>query len=150
MNLSTKHFGDIEYEETSIITFSHGLPGFPDTRQYILIGDNTPNDLFYWLQCLDDVDIAFALIDVYQLMPSYNPLVDPGLIEELGDLSEGQLEIYNITVIPEELKQIRVNLKAPIVINPVTQRGMQVIVSNEEYSIRHYIFEEIENACTNT
>jgi len=146
MQLSTKHFGDIDYEEDRIITFPHGLPGFPDTRRFLLLEGSTPNDLFYWLQCIDDGDLAFTLIDLYQVKPDYNPLVGPEEICELGDLSNKPLEIYNIAVIPEEIKQMRVNLKAPIVINPATMMGKQVIVSNEEYNIRHFIFDELEKA----
>lgn len=148
--LFTKHFGQIEYEEERVITFPAGLPGFPDTRQFLLLMGSTPNDLFYWLQCIDDGDLAFTLIDVYQVLPDYNPLVEQEEIQELGNLDGAPLEIYNITVIPEEIKQMRVNLRAPIVINPITRRGKQVIVSNDEYNVRHYIFEEIEKANAKT
>ena len=145
MQLSTKHFGTIEYEPDRIITFPHGLPGFPDTRNYLLIDSSTPNNLFYWLQCLDDGDLAFTLIDLYQVKPDYNPLVEPDEVAELNDLTNTTYEIYNVAVIPEEVQQMRVNLKAPIVINPVTMRGKQVIVNNEEYNVRHFIFEELGN-----
>jgi flagellar assembly factor FliW len=146
-NFLTKHFGEIEYNEDRVIIFPHGLPGFPDNHKFLLIDeDDVPNNLFLWLQCLEDADVAFTLIDIYQIMPDYNPLVEPEMIEELGDLTDIPLEIYNVAVIPEDIKQIRVNLKAPVVINPAAMRGMQVIVSNEEYSIRHYIFDEIEKS----
>jgi len=144
MKLNTKTFGEIEYDESMVLHFESGLPGFPDMHRYILLTDDDMNELFVWLQCVDDEDVAFALMDVYRVMPEYNPLVDSDAIESLGDLSDGQLEIYNIAVIPEELREIRVNLKAPIVINPVTRRGMQVVVNNDDYSIRHYIFDDLE------
>lgn len=148
MELNTKHFGTIDYEEDRVITFPVGLPGFPDANHFLLLTGSTPNDLFYWLQCIDDGDLAFTLMDVYQVMPDYNPLVEPEEIIELGDLSEGMLAIYNITVIPEEVRQMRVNLKAPIVINEATRRGKQVILNNDEYNVRHYIIEETEKMRT--
>jgi flagellar assembly factor FliW len=144
MRITTKHFGEITYEESRIVTFAEGLPGFPEARRFLLLEGNTPNDLFYWLQCVDDGDTAFTLIDLYQVKPDYNPLVDPEEIAELGDLEGQSLEIYNVAVIPEEIKLMRVNLKAPVVINPVTMKGKQVIVCNEEYNVRHMIFEELE------
>ena len=143
MLLETKHFGEIEYDGERAITFPHGIPGFPDTRKYLLMDNDESEGLFYWLQCLDDGDVAFALIDIYQLMPDYNPMVEPEEIAELGEMTDESLVIYNIAVIPEEIKDLRVNLKAPVVINTVTLRGMQVIVNNEEYSVRHYIFDEL-------
>lgn len=36
-----------------------------------------------------------------------------------------------------------VNLKAPIVINTLTKKGMQVIAENEEYEIRHSVFKDL-------
>ena len=36
-----------------------------------------------------------------------------------------------------------VNLKAPIVINTITKKGMQIIAENEEYEIRHNIFNDL-------
>jgi len=144
--LYTKHFGEIEYDDGKVITFPQGLPGFPDATRFVLFMGDVPEALFFWLQSLDDSDLAFTLIDVYQLMPDYNPLVNPDELADLGDLSGSPLEIYNIAVIPDEIQQMRVNLMAPIVINPLTRLGKQVIVSNEEYKVKHYIFDDISKA----
>jgi len=100
--------------------------------------------MFFWLQSLDNGEVAFTLMDVYKVLPTYDPQIDDYESEELGTVEENSLEIYNIVVIPEDAKQMRVNLKAPIVINSATGIGRQVICVNEDYQIRYMIFEELE------
>ena len=139
MQLNTKHFGEITFEENDILTFEEGLPGFDMERNFILLTD-APNDLFSWLQSADDGDLAFVLMDVKQLIPDYNPQIPPQALEGLQE----PLSCYNIAVVPENINDLRVNLKAPIMISKQLRKGKQVIASNEEYGIRHYIFEETE------
>ena len=147
MLLYTKHFGEIEYNPDRTITFPSGLPGFLDMRHFLLIeNEEAQEGLFYWLQSIDDGELAFVLINLYLIMPDYSPQVDPEEIAEIGPLNSMQPEIYNIAVIPEDINEMRVNLKAPIYINPLTMMGMQVVVNNDNYKIRHYIFEELQKA----
>ena len=142
MLLNAKHFGQIEYSASDIITFEEGLPGFKET-QFLLLADN-PDDLFQWLQSVEDEDLTFVLVDVKQIMPDYQPKIDQ---ETIDSLSEGDIEdsvkYLNVAVVPEEIEKMRVNLKAPIAINKHSRKGKQIIAGNEEYGIRHYIFEEI-------
>lgn len=139
MQLSTKHFGDIEYGADDIITFEEGLPGFIETK-FLLLADN-PGDLFQWLQSIEDAELAFVLVDVKQIMPDYKPDIEP---EEIESLTDGHpLHYLNIAVVPEDIKKMRVNLKAPIVINKNNRKGKQVLAGNDEYGIRHYIFEGV-------
>lgn len=138
MQLDTKHFGLINFEEDDIITFEEGLPGFAWETQFILLSDG-PSDLFFWMQSAINGDLAFVLINVKQVLSYYDPQVDSEMLEDLGT----PLSYYNIAVVPEDLSKLRVNLKAPIVINKKSRKGRQVVASNEEYGVRHYIFEEL-------
>ena len=142
--LTTHHFGEIEYDPTRIITFPHGIPGFPDSTQYLLMSENDDEDTYFWLQSIEDGNVAFTLMNVYKVLPDYDPHVDEEELAELGDVSDSPLEIYNIVVIPEYVRQMRVNLRAPIVINNNTGLGKQVICANDDYPIRYMIFEELE------
>lgn len=138
MQLDTKHFGVINFTEDDIITFEEGLPGFAWETQFVLLSDGQ-NELFFWMQSAANVDLAFVLINVKKVLPYYDPKVESEMLEDLGT----PLSYYNIAVVPEDLSKLRVNLKAPIVINKKTRKGRQVVASNEEYGVRHYIFEEL-------
>ena len=144
--IDTKHFGEVKYNENEVITFEEGIPGFGDITKFILLADS-PNDLFRWLQSTEDTEVAFVLMDVKQIKPDYNPSIEGELI---ADLQNGTpLLYYNIAVVPEDLQQMRVNLKAPIIINQAMRLGKQVITSDEEYTVRHYIFDDIQKSQQN-
>lgn len=144
MKLRTKHFGEIDYDSQLVITFDEGLPGFPDNRKFIILLENAREDTFCWLQSVDDGQLAFALINIYQVKPDYNPLVSPEEIESLGSVEGNNLMIYNVVVIPDDIKQMRANLRAPIVINTTTKKGKQVVLDNEEYQLKYRIFDDVD------
>lgn len=146
MILNTKHFGEIDIDENKIIEFREGLPGFTNLNRFVLIAE--PNDheteelkgLIYWLQSVEDPSIAFVMVNMVKYMPDYNPLIEPEQIQGLGDYDPEKFVFYNIAVIPDEIKEATVNLKAPVVINDEIKQGKQVICTNEEYTVRHYMF----------
>jgi flagellar assembly factor FliW len=141
VKFETKHFGEINYDPTRIITFPEGIPGFPESTRYLLMSENENEDLFFWLQSVDDGNVAFTLMDVYKVLPDYDPQVEEDDIAELGEISDTPLLIYNIAVIPDYVRQMRVNLRAPVVMNLNTGLGKQMICTNEDYPIRFMIFE---------
>ncbi|MCL2198992.1 MAG: flagellar assembly protein FliW [Defluviitaleaceae bacterium] len=143
---ATKHFGEITYDPERIITFNEGIPGFPESTRYLFMSENKDEDMFFYLQSLDDGDVAFTLMDVYKVLPDYDPKVEQEEIDELGPLSDSPLLIYNIVVIPDYVRHMRVNLRAPVVMNLNTGLGKQMICTNEDYPIRFMIFEELERA----
>ena len=142
--LNTHHFGEIEFDEEKVIRFPQGIPGFPFDRRFLLMSEKDDEDMFFWLQSVDNGDVAFTLMNVYGVLPYYDPQVDEEEMKELGEIEGSPLEIYNIAVIPEDVKQMRVNLKAPVVINMDAGIGRQVVCANDDYPIRYFIFEELE------
>jgi flagellar assembly factor FliW len=142
----TRHFGEISYDASKTLRFPAGIPGFPDSKTFLLMSESDDEDTFFWLQSLDEGNVAFTLMNVYKALPDYNPLVSEEELAELGGVTGTPLEIYNIAVIPEDAKEMRVNLKAPVVINVDSGMGKQVICENDDYPIRYMIFDELQSA----
>ena len=144
MRLNTKHFGEVEIEESKIIEFSEGVPGFANLNKFVLLAEpnqsNETDGMFYWLQSIDNPEVAFVMVNMVKYMPGYNPLVDADQMQGLGDYDPDKFVFYNIAVLPENIKEATVNLKAPVVINDELKKGKQVICTNEEYTVRHYMF----------
>ncbi len=146
MKLETKHFGTIEVDEGKIINFNEGLPGFPELRRFLLMtepkqGEGQSSDgVFFWLQSVDEPNVAFVLLNMLKIMPEYNPLVERTDMENLGEYDEQTFNFYNIAVLPDDIKNMTVNLKAPVVINTEKRTGKQVVCTNDEYTVRHYMF----------
>jgi flagellar assembly factor FliW len=145
-SIPTKNFGELNYDAGKVICFPEGLPGYPEDKQFVLLDMDETNDTFFWLQSIDDGDVCFPLMDVYKAIPDYAPRVEPDELSDLGGIAEGGLVIYNIAVIPGNISDTRVNLRAPVYINSDTRRAKQVICMNEEYAVRHYIMAQLRAA----
>lgn len=146
MVIETKNFGDVEVDEKNIYEFEYGLPGFEDLRKFTIITDDSGEKKapFCWLQSLEKPEISFIMMDVYNIVPDYNPLVYDDDLESIGEIEGDNLLIYNIVVIPQIVSKMSVNLKAPVVINLTTKKGRQVIVKNDDYQIKYYFYEELK------
>lgn len=147
MIINTDLFGEIVVDKTKIITFESGLPAFPDEKSFVILtNEDNKEGVFFWLQSISNNSLTFALIDPFIIMPHYKPLFKEESITDLGEHREQDIYIYNIVSVPEEISNITANLKAPIIINIKNGKGKQVIVDNEEYSIRHNIFENLKKS----
>ena len=61
MNVMTLRFGEIEIDESRIIEMPVGIIGFEDRRFVIISPDRYGQ--FFWLQSLDNPDLAFVVTD---------------------------------------------------------------------------------------
>jgi len=126
MNIRTRKFGEIEYDSDKIIFFESGLLGFEKLKEYLLI--KTDTGFFYWLNSIDEPEIAF-------------PLVGTRLLDV--DYSSGEdFEPFGIVNLNNDPLKIVVNLKAPVFINQSEKKGFQKIFDLEEYSLNYSLFRE--------
>ncbi len=139
MTIETKNFGTIEFNNDSVITFNSGLPAFENNKKFVIIAE--PDTDFYYLQSVEDGELSLVLLDLCNLMPNYDPLVSEEQLSGLGSLGNN-ISIYNVCVIKGDIQNMTVNLMAPIIINNDTNLGHQVILENEEYSVKHTLITE--------
>lgn len=143
MLLKTKHFGEIEIEEKNILRFDNGLPGFEPCKRYILLENEDQASPFRWLQCVDRPEVAFAVADPFPIVKDYDFELDDESAKRLGIEKSGDVAVYVIVVVPEDLKKTSMNLKAPLIINSRNKRGGQIILDTGKYTVRHYISDEL-------
>ena len=62
MFIDTTRFGEIEVDDTKIVTFTRGLLGFSQFKQYVLF-QTSKDSYFYWLQSIETPDLAFVVTD---------------------------------------------------------------------------------------
>jgi flagellar assembly factor FliW len=146
MELNTRNFGIIHYNEEDVIYFEEGIPGFEELHNFLIIGDESEDMPFKWLQSIDNPDIAFVVIDPRVFKPDYTFEIDEELKNFLAVEDVNHLLIFVIVVIPERIEEMTANLKAPIIINAENNRGVQIILDNDKYLIKHPILEELKNA----
>ena len=141
MIAKTKPFGEIEVDERQKLSFPYGLLGFEDLRSFVLLDATQPP--FYWLQSLEEPEIAFVLIDPRFFKPDYAPDVNPADLEEIDIASPEDQLVFAIVTIPEKQELMTANLQGPIIVNKREKLGRQSISSNSRWLVRHYILQEL-------
>ena len=147
MKAATRLFGEIEIDESKIITFEDGIIGFPDMKKFTLIFDEEKEGRpsISWLQSMDEPEIAFPVMDPLFVCETYNPSVEDELLKNLGTIKEDNLYVLVTVTVPQDIKELAVNLKAPIVINTDTRKASQIIVE-DDLPVRYRIYEILEEA----
>jgi flagellar assembly factor FliW len=141
MAIDSGKFGPLQFAENQIITFNHGVLGFCDCHHYILLyrPETAPLSV---LQCIDQPELAFLVADPSNLMNGLNLGRLNSTLQELKAESPKDLQVFvTFTIPPGRPTEATANLVSPILINPRTQLGKQVVLENQNYSHRQRILE---------
>lgn len=142
MNLHTARFGDLQIGDEEVIRIPNGVLGFPDRTRYVLV-DSGDDTLVLWLQSLEDANLAFPLLEPKIFYPTYSVRLTPMELRDLKLESVNQSVVFSILTITEDVTAMTANLKAPIVVNLKEQIARQVVLSENEYGIKHSMFKEL-------
>ena len=137
MKLQTKYFGEIEYEESEILTFPVGLFGFEEEHQFLLLPFEGGAGSLLCFQSIHTPGLAFVAMDPFSLLPGYNPVLQPQELKELGVADSQELGFYVLCVVKKPVSDSTVNLKCPVAIHPETRVARQVILETDAYEMRH-------------
>jgi flagellar assembly factor FliW len=144
MKVNTKAFGLIEVNEKQKIIFPQGLFGFEDFNDYILL--DAEHQPFYWLQSVDDQEIAFILINPFLFRPDYEVNISNEELAEIGiDTPENAL-IFTIVTIPQDGGSMTANLQGPLIINKITMNGIQAVLTDIKWKTKHDIIAELKES----
>jgi flagellar assembly factor FliW len=139
MILHTKFEEIIKINESNILHFEQGLPGFEDEKQFVLLPmEGTP---FSTLQSVTTKDLAFFTTNPFLFFKEYDfELVEP-VQEQLEIKEESDVLVQVILTIHDPLDKSTANLQAPIVINIKENLAKQVVLSDNRYRTRHELSE---------
>ena len=125
-------FGEVEYDPKNLLYFPAGLIGFPTLRKFIVMPNKKEGPLF-WIQSVDDPSFAFVLTDPTNFFLDYH--IVPNDVEKQHlhiDEMDSCFVLTVVTVPPDQ--NISLNLAAPILFSPKSNRAMQVILENAQYN----------------
>ncbi len=143
MKAKTRLFGEIDIADDKIITLEKGMIGFPELTHFSLIFDEEKKERrtrIMWLQSMDDADIAFPVMDPYSVREDYTPNVNAEIVAPLGELDADNTYVLVTVTVPRRVEDFSVNLKAPIVVNTDTLKGVQLIVE-DDYPVKYKVYE---------
>lgn len=126
MKIITHQFGEVEFTEDLIIYFAEGLFGFENLHKFLLV--KTDDELFYWLNSVEQPEIAFSLIGL-RVIDEHYPTIENN-------------EAFGIVIMSKNPADIKVNLKAPVYINQDSKSGSQKIIDSDKYPIDYNLFVE--------
>ena len=124
-------FGEVEYDENNLLNFPAGLIGFPNLHHFIVMPNKKEGPLF-WIQSVDDPDIAFILTDPTNFFLDYAVIPESSERNILHIEEEDECFVLSVVTVPPD-QQITINLSAPILYAPRTNRAIQVILENTGY-----------------
>lgn len=144
MEVNTSRFGDIKVTKEDILTFPEGLLGFNQLREFILL-DDPDDEIFAWLQSCEVAEIAFPILEPELLLQGYHVQLSRFDHETLGLDEKSKawkeaIRVFCIVTIPTDPTLMTANLKAPVVINILNRRARQVVLPDNNLSIREPIF----------
>jgi flagellar assembly factor FliW len=143
MEVRTTRFGVIDIAEDRVITFPEGLLGFSDRKQFCLLqpGDDA---CFFWLQCLEDPNLAFVVTDPTFFEQDYSVPIRP---EQMSGLKIQKLEDAQVFVIVNKIdEQLTGNFQGPLIINTLDKLGEQIILSDKRWTTRHPLMRVAEDS----
>lgn len=147
MQLHTKDYGVIDYEEKDLFHFPDGLFGFSEVQHYLPLCLNEEEDsTILLLQGVENPEVAFVVINPFSLDPDYAPNLNEEELTYLGVKDAEELSYYVTCVLQADYLDNTVNLKCPLVINPENHKGMQVILEASGYEYKHTLgsFESVQ------
>lgn len=137
MEVKTKTLGTVHVEEKQIINFVNGLYGFEEYHRFAII--EAEYQPFFWLQSLDESNLAFIIVDPFLIVNDYELDIDDNALSEIGIDSPEDVVLFAIITIPADGSAVTANLQGPIVINRKNNIALQVILSDSKWTTKHNI-----------
>ncbi len=142
MQLETSRFGLIQYDVEELIIFREGLLGFEHLKDFLLLPFEG-NPVFFWLQSIEDGNVAFLATDPFWFFPDYGLEIDDELKKTLQITERKQVVVYTICTVPgTNIKDMTTNLVGPLIINAESRQGAQYILNDYKYHTKHALFKE--------
>jgi flagellar assembly factor FliW len=133
VEVHSSRFGTFAVPADRVLWFAGGLIGFPDYHRFVIVEHTRPGPL-RWLLCLDEPDLAFAVVDPAEFFPEYH--VDARGC--LGLSAAEDVAVFAIVTVPRaDPAGMSANLIAPLVVNVAAREARQVILEDGAYSTRH-------------
>ncbi len=143
MKFESPRFGAIDVDESKLVRFADGLPGFPECSGFIVMDHDRETPL-RWLQCVDRPEVAFLIVEPQQIVSSYSVDVPERVLEKIGWDRErdaaGDVLLFVILNVDET--ELTANLRAPVVVHARERRACQMILDDPGLPLRHPVSPE--------
>ncbi len=148
MKITTSRFGEVEVDDNLVFEFIEPILGYDRLKKFVLI-DNSPESPFKWLQSAEDENVAFPVTFPAYFGIDYQFTIPEEKAKKLDAKETENIVSFNIVCIPQgNAREATINLVGPIVINIENKSGLQLVLTDTKYGIKHRIFDEDKAKCS--
>jgi flagellar assembly factor FliW len=133
MEIQSNRLGRVVVDDDRLMTFPHGLLGFPDHARYALVRTGADN-YFYWLQAVDDPNLAFVVTDPKVFFKDYDVPVREETGRDLQLADEADLQV--LVICNKVGDWLTGNLLGPILLNAQNRLAQQVVLTEKKWTTR--------------
>ncbi len=142
MEINTRDFGIIEVENDAVYEFPDGLYGFEEDKKFAVFSRSFEDVSFLYLQSIDHTVPCFLVFEPWDLLPNYKPVISKEDMDICQVDSIDDLMFLVIAVAPSSIRDLSINIKSPVVLNPKTRTARQIILQNPDYSVKYLPFQQ--------
>jgi flagellar assembly factor FliW len=122
-----------------VLDLAEPLPGFPGHRDYVLVPADAGGHLF-WLQSVTPDGPRFLAVSAASFFPEYEPVLPGAACDELGLADVAEAALYCLVTVPDgDVTAATANLRAPLVVNPVSNLARQLVLTDGVHPIRRQL-----------
>ena len=140
--VATKRFGIVSVAEGEQFAVPRGIPGFANLRHAVLLAAGSPDACqlnadehsLFWLQDLDDGDLAFLCVVPWGLFGDYDLEIDE---EDFGIDQSADVRVLNLVSVnrSDGEPSLSINLRAPLIVDVKRRQLFQTILSDARWPI---------------
>ena len=127
IHIRSTRFGELSVPADRVLHFPQGLIGFPRARRFVIL-DHRPGSPFKWMLCLEQPDVAFAVVEPARMVPGYQAPLE--LAARTLGTDPADVALFVIVTIPSDPTAMTVNLMAPVVVDVRTRRSRQLVLED--------------------
>jgi flagellar assembly factor FliW len=135
--VESSRFGSFEVDEDRVLHIDAGILGIPDSTGYVLVETGDDDATYFWLQSIDEPDVAFLATTPWQFFPDYELVVGDDELDALALRRPEDAEVFLLLTVHrdgEQVRDITANLLGPVVVNTATRRARQLVLEHASYT----------------
>lgn len=140
MKIVTRDFGEVEIDESTVITIPDGIIGFESTKRYTILSPLGEDTFPMWLQAVDTPEPCFVVYDPWHIYPDYKFEIDDEMQATLKAEDGDDLRLLAVAIVPDDYKKTTINLRCPIILNTKNNIAGQTIL--EDYEFKYPVYSE--------
>ena len=135
MRIESNRIGNIEVDESDFIVFPSGLVGLSQRKRFVLMEFERELPLG-WLQSVDDPEFGLPVAEPGIFVQDYRVELPRREVQDLELRRPEDALFLIVTTIHAGGVMVTGNLRAPLLVDATTRRGVQIVLDRQDLDLR--------------